>query len=103
MVRFRDSRGRLVGTWGLVATLFSVSMSAAEWRNAFAEQLDIDPPSDDERDAILALAGVAAHASERTAAPIACWLAARAGVTTNEARSLAMQIVVPDVDDELRP
>lgn|GEM_PF-443961 len=92
-----------MGTWGLVATLFSVSMSAAEWLNAFAEQLNIDPPSDDERDAILTLAGIAAHASERTAAPIACWLAARAELTTDEARSLAVQIVAPDVDDELRP
>ena len=102
-MHFRDSRGQLVGTWGRVATLFSVSMSAVEWLSAFAEQLNIDPPSDSERDAILTLAGVAAHASERTAAPIACWLVARAGVTTNEARSLAMQIVARDVDDELRP
>ncbi|HEY5112089.1 MAG TPA: DUF6457 domain-containing protein [Acidimicrobiales bacterium] len=80
-----------------------MTTSAAEWLNAFAGQLNIDAPSVDERDAILALAGVAAHASERTAAPIACWLAARAGVTANEARSLAMKIVDPDVDEELRP
>jgi hypothetical protein len=80
-----------------------VSTSAVDWLNAFSEKLGLDAPSDDERDAILSLAGVAAHASERTAAPIACWLAARAGLAPSEARTLAMQIVGPDVDDKTRP
>jgi hypothetical protein len=33
-------------------------------------------PDEDTMEAILELASVAAHASERKAAPIACWLAA---------------------------
>lgn len=85
-----------------VATILIVSTSAAEWLSAFSEKLGLDPLSDDERDAILSLAGIAAHASERTAAPIACWLAARAGVTTHQAHSLAMEIGEPDVDDKPR-
>jgi len=38
---------------------------------------------------LLALAGVAAHASERIAAPISCWLVARSGRSVEEARQLA--------------
>ena len=34
---------------------------------------------------MLDLAGEAAHSSERVAAPVACWVAARAGVTPDEA------------------
>ena len=39
--------------------------------------------------AVLELASVAAHSSERRAAPIACWLAALAGRDPAEARALA--------------
>lgn len=53
------------------------------------------PPTDEEVDQLLALAGVAAHSSERTAAPVSCWLVARSGVSPAEglaaARSLADQ------------
>jgi hypothetical protein len=69
---------------------------AAVWLAAFAEQLGIDAPSEAEVDALLALAGTAAHASERTAAPVACWLAARAGITPSEARELALKVTVPE-------
>ncbi len=40
-----------------------------------------DAPSPDDIDRLLALAGAAAHASERTAASIACWLAATVQVS----------------------
>ena len=40
-------------------------------------------------EALLDIAGVAAHASERTAAPIACWLIGRAGLDIADARRLA--------------
>jgi Domain of unknown function (DUF6457) len=55
-------------------------MNAKEWIAAYAERLGIDPPTDQEFDAVLDLAAVAAHASERTAAPVASWLSARAGL-----------------------
>ena len=49
-------------------------------------------PSAEEIDAILALAGVAAHASERIAAPVACWMAAGADVSLADARRLADEL-----------
>lgn len=70
-----------------------MSASATEWLAAFAAQLGIEPPGDDERSDILALAGTAAHDSERMAAPIACWLAAKAGLGAGEARELAQRLV----------
>jgi hypothetical protein len=73
---------------------------AATWLVDFAEQLGIEAPSEAEVDAILALAATAAHASERTAAPVACWLAARAGIAPDEAGELAlgMTIAEPNVN-----
>jgi hypothetical protein len=59
------------------------------WVNAFAIKLGVRPPTDIEFAQLLELAGVAAHASERVAAPVACWLAAIAGVTPEEALRMA--------------
>jgi hypothetical protein len=64
-------------------------MTAAEWIAAFAGELEIAPPSPAEVDQLLALAGVAAHASERQAAPVCTWLAARAGVDPADALATA--------------
>ena len=55
-------------------------MDARSWLLAFARRLGLDPPTDEQVGQVLALAGVAAHSSERTAAPVACWLAGRAGL-----------------------
>jgi GTP cyclohydrolase III len=67
-------------------------MPRDEWLRTFASALGTSPPSDEELDGLLALAGVAAHASERTAAPVSCWLAARAGVSPAEALDVAQRI-----------
>jgi hypothetical protein len=61
------------------------SMTAEQWLSSYASALGAAAPTEEELDAVLALAGVAAHASERKAAPVACWLAARAGVSLDEA------------------
>jgi hypothetical protein len=63
-----------------------------EWIAAFADAAGTTPPTEDEVDALLELAGVAAHASERTAAPITCWLAAVAGLRPAEALRLAQAV-----------
>ena len=63
-------------------------MTTAEWVTAYAAAAGIAPPSPDDIDLLLQLAGVAAHASERTAAPITCWIAAHAGL--DPARALAL-------------
>ena len=55
-------------------------MTAREWIDAFAVVLGTEAPDDATVEQLLALAGAAARASERTAAPIACWLVGRAGV-----------------------
>ncbi len=66
-----------------------------QWLAAFAAELGTDPPTSAEVDAVLGLAGVAAHASERTAAPVACWLAARAGRSASDALELARRLSGP--------
>lgn len=65
-----------------------VSPEVFGWLEQFAEKLGVAPPSSDEIEALLDLAGAAARSSARQAAPIACWLVARAGVTPAEARAL---------------
>jgi hypothetical protein len=60
-----------------------------EWITAFAGRLGVEPPDQATIDALLDLAGVAAHGSERLAAPIACYLIGRSGVALDEARSHA--------------
>lgn len=64
-------------------------MDAQEWITNYAASLGVPPPSPEQVEEILRLAGVAAHASERTAAPVACWLAAAAGRTPEEALAVA--------------
>jgi len=54
-------------------------MTAEEWVEAFSRRAGLQPPSPDDMDQILRLASVAAHASERKAAPIVCWVAGRSG------------------------
>ena len=69
-------------------------MTAEEWVSRYARALGVAPPTPEEIDGILRLASVAAHSSERRAAPVACWLAARAGLDPEAARAAAS--FVPD-------
>jgi DNA-binding transcriptional regulator YdaS (Cro superfamily) len=64
-------------------------MNAREWIDAFAERLGVAPPTAEEWSTLLDLAGVAAHGSERVAAPVACWVTARAGTSPAEALAAA--------------
>lgn len=70
-------------------------MTDREWITAFAASLGAAPPGDDEFATILELAGEAAHASQRTAAPVACWLGAAAGLTPREALARARAVTDP--------
>jgi hypothetical protein len=67
-------------------------MDATEWLTAFAQRLGAPEPAPEEIEAVLALARVAAHGSERIAAPVSCWMAARAGVDLQEATRLAREV-----------
>jgi len=60
-------------------------MTAKDWFAGLAAVLGVDPPTGDEVRDLLTLAGEAAHSSERIAAPITCWLIARAGISPAEA------------------
>jgi hypothetical protein len=71
-------------------------MNARQWLAAYAQRLGIEAPTADELKAVLDLAGVAAHASQRIAAPVACWLAAKAGVGLDEAMTIARQVTADE-------
>ena len=71
-------------------------MTRDEWLAAFAATADVERPTNDEIRSLLDLAGTAAHASERTAAPIACWIAARSELALDELLRRAAQIASPD-------
>ncbi len=67
-------------------------MNAKEWIAAYAAELGVEPPNAAEFATLLDLAGEAAHSSERIAAPVACWLAARAGRSPEEALEVARRL-----------
>ena len=67
-------------------------MTRDEWIAAFASEAGVERPSPEEIRQLLDLAGTAAHASERTAAPLACWIAGRSGLSLQELAAAAEQI-----------
>jgi hypothetical protein len=71
-------------------------MNANEWLAEFASRVGGAAPTTDEFKLILDLAGSAAHASERVSAPAACWVAARAGVSLEDALAAAREIEAAD-------
>jgi Domain of unknown function (DUF6457) len=88
-------RGRLEGNVG--TSRFSdsdqaVQMTRQEWIAEFARRLDVQPPTEDEVTELLALAAEAAHSSERTAAPIACWMAGGSARALSEVLELSREI-----------
>ena len=66
--------------------------SADDWIAGFAARLGVAPPDAATVETLLELAGVAAHASERVAAPIACYLVGRAGMEPTVALDLAATV-----------
>jgi hypothetical protein len=52
----------------------TAALTGDQWVRAFAAKLGVEAPDASTIETLLSLAGVAAHASERTAAPIACYL-----------------------------
>ena len=69
-----------------------MAMTRDEWIASFALAAGVERPSTEEVRELLELAGTAAHASERTAAPLACWIAGRSGLTLAQLRGLAESI-----------
>jgi Domain of unknown function (DUF6457) len=67
-------------------------MEPQEWLAAFADRLGLDEPSQSDIDALLDIASIAAHSSERLAAPLTCYLIGRAGVSPAEAMTIAEEL-----------
>jgi hypothetical protein len=74
------------------------AMTRDEWIAAFARETGVERPSAEQVRELLSLAGVAAHASERTAAPIACWIAGRSQLSLAELSAAAERIDPPKGD-----
>jgi hypothetical protein len=66
-----------------------MTVDAQTWITGFSEILGVTPPSETEIEELLAMASVAAHASERISAPVSCWLAAKANKGVHEALAAA--------------
>ncbi len=64
-------------------------MTADEWLARFANEIGLDAPDEGTTGELLELAATAAHASERIAAPIACYLAGVSGRPLAELRAAA--------------
>ncbi|MGO9900230.1 MAG: DUF6457 domain-containing protein [Solirubrobacteraceae bacterium] len=67
-------------------------MNAEEWIASYAEKLGVRAPSAEQVQQLLAVAGIAAHTSERQAAPVSCWVAAAAGASTEQALRAAREL-----------
>jgi hypothetical protein len=74
-------------------------MNAPDWLAAYAEKIGVPAPTKDELKAVLDLAGVAAHSSQRIAAPVATWMAGKAGLGLAEAMRIAEEIPSDPHDD----
>ncbi len=71
------------------------TISGLEWIGRFAGALGVNAPDQATVDTLLNLAGVAAHGSERIAAPIACYLAGLSGMDLGQALELAERLELP--------
>lgn len=67
-------------------------MTAEDWIAEFAAEAGSTPPTEAEIGRLLKLAAVAAHSSERIAAPLACWIAGREDLDLDESIALAERI-----------
>jgi hypothetical protein len=69
-----------------------MALDTRGWLDRYTAALGLTPITDDQIETLLSLAGIAAHASERTAAPVSCYLAAVAGVPLADAVEVARRL-----------
>ena len=67
-------------------------MNVNDWLAAYAAKLGVPAPTKQELQQVLDLAGEAAHSSQRVAAPVATWLAGKAGLDLDEAMRYAEEV-----------
>jgi hypothetical protein len=66
-----------------------MTTSFNDWVQEFAAAVGLDSVSQQEIDKLLEIAGISAHSSERTAAPLTCWLIGRSGKSVDDALEIA--------------
>jgi hypothetical protein len=71
-------------------------MTAQQFLEAFAAEVGVAAPSAQEFDALLQVASLAAHSSERLAAPLACWMGGASGKPAAELLAAARRVAAPD-------
>ena len=67
-------------------------MTVEEFLAAFAAEIGVPAPSGEESAALLEVASIAAHASQRTAAPLACWMGGASGIPITEVLAAARHV-----------
>jgi hypothetical protein len=67
-------------------------MNVNDWLAAYAAKLGVPAPTKEELQQVLDLAGEAAHSSQRIAAPVATWLAGKAGLELDQAMRYAEEV-----------
>jgi Domain of unknown function (DUF6457) len=67
-------------------------MTAEEWIEAFAREIGLNAPDEEQVGELLELAAEAAHSSERIAAPLACYLAGLSDRPLGELRAAAERV-----------
>ena len=67
-------------------------MTGEEFAQALAAELGLPPLERRQIDGLLAMAGVAAHSSERLAAPLCTFLAGRSGLPVEEVRGMVQRL-----------
>jgi hypothetical protein len=85
-----DDPGRLLSA--VLVREEVVHVTGNEWVAALARELGVEPPTAAQTDELLKLASTAAHASERAAAPLACWVAALAAATPEQFLAAAERV-----------
>lgn len=68
------------------------AMTVEQFLAAFAAEIGVAAPSCDESAALLEVASIAAHASQRVAAPLACWMGGASGVPIAELLAAAQRV-----------
>lgn len=66
-----------------------MTVSRSEWLARFSAEIGVDAPTEEELEALLSIAGKAAHASERTAAPLSCWLLGKSAMSPTDGLAIA--------------
>lgn len=67
-------------------------VTAQEFLEAFAGQVGVPAPTAEEFETLLEVAAIAAHRSERVAAPLACWMGGASGMAAADLLAAARRV-----------